>query len=86
MSADFCPLRHLDQAHRPFPPSAWRPQVTEVFSLNGKGWCSPELTELLRDFGSELVRQACDDLDLDPRRQNIPALRTRLEAMEARLK
>jgi len=76
----------MDQAHRPFPPSAWRPQVTEVFLLNGKGWCSPELTELLRDFGRAQVLDACNHIDIDARRTNVPRLRSYLEAQEAKLK
>ena len=74
------PLRHHDQAHRPFPPSAWRPCATDVLILDGQGWCSPELTALMADFGVAAVTAACRRLDLDARRQNIPALRAHLEA------
>jgi hypothetical protein len=63
-----------------------RPEITQVFNLNGVGWYSPELTELLRDFGPGLVRQACDELGLDARRTNTNALRRHLNEMEARLK
>lgn len=84
MSAE--PLRHMDQAHRPFPHDALRPQVTEVFMLNGKGWASPDLAALLRDHSHAMVRQACDELGLDPRRQNIFTLRCHLEQQEERLK
>ena len=67
-------------------PPTWRPEVAAVFTLNGKGWCSPELSALLVDFGPGLVRQACDELNLDARRTNIPALREHLTAEEAKLK
>jgi uridylate kinase len=44
------------------------------------------LTELLRDFGVGLVRQACDELGIDARRTNMNALRRHLNEMEARIK
>lgn len=62
------------------------PEVTDPFLLNGKGWLSPELSVLRRDFGDGLVRQACDELGLDPRRQNVARLRGFLERWEARMK
>lgn len=62
------------------------PEVTEAFLLNGKGWWSPELSVLRRDFGDGLVRQACDELGLDPRRQNVPALWAHLVREEDKLK
>jgi hypothetical protein len=62
------------------------PEVTEPFLLNGKGWWSPELSGLRRDFGASLVRQACDELQVDPRPQNVDRLRGFLERWEARMK
>jgi len=72
-------------SHRPHRFNGSLPEVTDVFMLNGKGWHSPELTVLCRDFGRGLVVQACDELNLDPRRQNIAALREHLEAIEGRM-
>jgi hypothetical protein len=74
------------QSHRPFPHDFRAPEVSEVFMLNGRGWHSPELSVLIRDFGSAQVKQACAALDVDPRRQNVPALRRCLEAMEGAMK
>jgi hypothetical protein len=75
-----------DNGHRPFPSDMLTPGICEPFVLNGKGWASPELSALCRDFGHAQVRSACAALDLDPRRQNVAALRAHLEAQEARLK
>lgn len=58
----------------------------EMFMLNGKGWHSPELSALCKEFPDSMIRQACDELGLDPRRQNVARLREHLEAGEARLK
>jgi hypothetical protein len=86
------PLISSDQGLRPFPhnPGAsgynHHPETVEPFMLNGRGWYSPELSELLRDFGRPLVTQACDELRLDARRTNINELRKHLQDAEDRLK
>lgn len=62
------------------------PELVEPFCLNGRGWWSPELSALRVAFGDGLLRQACEALELDARRQNVPALREWLEGQEDRLK
>ena len=80
-----------EQGHRPWPrninfSSHATPETVEPFMLNGKGWYSQELSDLLRDFGRPLVMQACDELGLDARRTNINELRKHLQDAEDRLK
>jgi hypothetical protein len=85
------PLISDDQGYRPWPrninfSSHATPETVEPFMLNGKGWYSLELSELLRDYGRALVTQACDELGLDARRTNINELRKHLQDAEDRLK
>jgi len=85
------PLISDDQGYRPFPHNMMsrdyaRPETVEPFMLNGRGWWSPELSELLCDFSRALVTQACDELNLDARRTNINELRKHLQDAEDRLK
>jgi len=63
-----------------------RPEISEPLILNGKGWWSPELAELCREFSAAEIIDACDLLALDARRSNVPRLREYLRAGEARLK
>ena len=79
-------LRSDDQGLRPFPRSLSSFGAADIFKLDGRGWCSPELSMLLRDFTDAMVRQACDELGIDARRSNVAALRRHLEAQEARMK
>jgi hypothetical protein len=58
----------------------------QPFMMNGRGWWSPELADLMKDFVAAEIRRACDELGMDPRRQNVEALRRYLTAGEARLK
>jgi hypothetical protein len=62
------------------------PEIVAPFVLNGRGWWSPELYALCVDFNRSDIAAACEEFELDPRRQNVPALRAHLESMEARLK
>jgi hypothetical protein len=66
-----------DQAHRPHPHNWLKP--ADVFRLNGRGWWSPELSDLLNLVGEDGVRRACEATGLDARRQSVPALRAWLE-------
>jgi hypothetical protein len=89
------PLTSDDHGYRPFPRNMHPaqdneqpiyPELVEPFMLNGKGWYSQELSELLRDFGRPLVMQACGELGLDARRTNINELRKHLQDAEDQLK
>ncbi len=40
--------------------------MNEPMYYNGRAYRSEALTELLRDFGMGLVRQACDELGVEP--------------------